>query len=82
MQIAARDVSISTSMPLNTSTQNLIVCRVLNIDNGREPSHALVALGCGTTRLYALVAHKAVQALGLSVEQTVWAQFKSVGLLA
>jgi len=81
LRIAARDVSISTSKPLNTSIQNQIAGRILVIENDRHSSHALVTIGCGKSRLLAQVTRKAVHTLDLSVEQKVWAQIKSVALL-
>lgn len=81
LRIAACDVSISTSQPLNTSIQNLISGRIRAIQNDRQPSHALVTIGCGKTELCARITRKAVLTLNLSVEQTVWAQVKSVALL-
>jgi len=81
LRIAARDVSVSIREPLHTSIQNQIAGRVIAIENGRHPSHALVVIGCGKTQLYARTTRKAVHTLGLSVEQKVWAQIKSVALL-
>ena len=82
LRIAARDVSVSTSKPLNTSIQNQITGLITVIENDRHPSHALVTIGCGKTQLFARVTRKAVHTLGLSVEQKVWAQIKAVALLA
>jgi molybdate transport system ATP-binding protein len=82
LRIAARDVSVSTSKPLNTSIQNQITGLITAIENDRHPSHALVTIGCGKTQLFARVTRKAVHTLGLSVEQKVWAQIKAVALLA
>ncbi len=81
LRIAARDVSISTSKPMNTSIQNQITGRIIAIENDSQPSHALVTIGCGKTQLFARVTRKAVHTLGLSVEQKVWAQVKAVALL-
>ena len=81
LRIAARDVSVSTSKPLNTSIQNQITGLITVIENDRHPSHALVTIGCGKTQLFARVTRKAVHTLGLSVEQKVWVQIKSVALL-
>jgi len=81
LRIAARDVSVSIREPLHTSIQNQIAGRIIAIKNDRHPSHALVIIGCGKTQLYARTTRKAVHTLGLSVEQKVWAQIKSVELL-
>lgn len=82
LRIAARDVSVSTSKPLNTTIQNQITGLITAIENDRHPSHALVTIGCGKTQLFARVTRKAVHTLGLSVEKKVWAQIKAVALLA
>jgi len=82
LRIAAREVSVSTIKPLNTSIQNQITGLITAIENDRHPSHALVTIGCGKTQLFARVTRKAVHTLGLSVEQKVWAQIKAVALLA
>lgn len=82
VRIDARDVSLTTSEPVNTSIQNVLRTRIVSIQDGHEPSHALVTLACDQTMFYALVTHKAVQHLALAVEQVVWAQIKSVALLS
>lgn len=81
MRITARDVSLSTVKPVNTSIQNALLTRIVDICDGHEPSQALVTLSIGQNTLYALVSHKAVHHLALAREQTLWAQFKSVALL-
>ena len=82
LQIAARDVSLSTTKPTHTTIQNALPARIVAIQKGIEPSQAVITLACGEATLFALVTHKAVQALDLAPEATVWAQVKSVALLA
>ncbi len=81
LRVLARDVSLATAEPHNTSIQNLLPCSVQSIAPDRHPSQTLLRLACGETVLLARVTARAVDALNIAPGQAVWAQIKSVALV-
>ena len=81
LRILARDVSISTAEPRQTSIQNQLSCQIEAISGDAHPSQALIRLKCGDVILLARVTKRAVEALGLTPAMRVWAQVKSVALI-
>jgi molybdate transport system ATP-binding protein len=82
IRILARDVSLATSEPQNTSIQNQLLGTIQSITPDAHPSQVMVVLKCGAEEVMARVTKRAVDELGLQVGQTVWAQVKSVALVA
>ena len=82
IRILARDVSLATSEPQNTSIQNQLRGTIQSITPDAHPSQVLVVLKCGAEEVMARVTKRAVDELGLLVGQPVWAQVKSVALVA
>ena len=82
LQVAARDVSLTTTEPSQTSIQNVLPARIIAIQDGVEPSQAVISLDYHHTTLFALVTHKSVDTLALAPGKMVWAQVKSVALLS
>ena len=82
IRILARDVSLAASEPQHTSIQNLLQGVIQSITPDAHPSQVLVVLKCGATEVLARVTQKAVSELGLQVGMPVWAQVKSVALVA
>jgi molybdate transport system ATP-binding protein len=78
----ARDVSLATSEPQHTSIQNLLQGVIQSITPDAHPSQVLMVLKCGEAEVLARVTRKAVSELGLQVGMPVWAQVKSVALVA
>lgn len=81
LRVLARDVSIATQPSGYTSIQNVLPCVVVTIAPDTHPSQAVVQLSCGATPLLARVTRRAVDSLGLSVGQSVWAQVKALALV-
>lgn len=81
LRVLARDVSIATEPPQHSSIQNSIACVVRAMAPDAHPAQVLVQLDCGGVLLLARVTARAVDSLGLSVGQSVWAQVKSVALV-
>ena len=81
LRVLARDVSINVHPATGTSIQNHVPGVVLSITPDHHPSQVLVRVACGPSVLVARVTARAVHELGLSVEQAVWAQVKSVALV-
>jgi molybdate transport system ATP-binding protein len=81
VQIQARDVSITTLQPQQTSIQNLLQCRIHSLANDVQASHCLVRLQCADQILLARITARAAHQLGLQPGQTVWAQLKSAALV-
>jgi molybdate transport system ATP-binding protein len=82
IRILARDVSLATSEPQNTSIQNQLRGSIQSITPDAHPSQVMVVLKCGAEEVLARVTKRAVDELGLQVGQPVWAQVKSVALVA
>jgi molybdate transport system ATP-binding protein len=82
IRILARDVSLATAEPLNTSIQNQLQGVIQSINPDVHPSQVMVVLKCGTEDVLARVTRRAISELGLQVGIPVWAQVKSVALVA
>jgi molybdate transport system ATP-binding protein len=82
IRILARDVSLATAEPLNTSIQNQLQGVIQSITPDAHPSQVMVVLKCGTEDVLARVTRRAISELGLQVGIPVWAQVKSVALVA
>jgi molybdate transport system ATP-binding protein len=78
----ARDVSLATTEPQNTSIQNQLRGHIQSITPDAHPSQVMVVLKCGAEEVLARVTTRAVNELSLQVGQPVWAQVKSVALVA
>ena len=82
IRILARDVSLAISEPTNTSIQNQLRVSIQSITSDPHPSQVMVVLKCGAEEVLARVTNRAVNELALQVGMPVWAQVKSVALVA
>jgi molybdate transport system ATP-binding protein len=82
LRVLARDVSITTLLPQQTSIQNVLPCVVRSMVADVHPSQVLVQLACGEEILLARITARAAMELELEPEKQVWAQVKSVALVA
>ena len=82
IRILARDVSLATAEPRNTSIQNQLQGLIQSITPDAHPSQVMVVLKCGAEEVLARVTRRAISELGLRVGMPVWAQVKSVALVA
>ena len=82
IRILARDVSLTTTEPQNTSIQNQLRGHIQSITPDVHPSQVMVVLRCGAEEVLARVTKRAVDELALQEGQPVWAQVKSVALVA
>jgi len=81
VRVLARDVSIATQEPQQTSIQNLLPCMVQSIVADTHPSQTLVRMDCGGSIVLARITARAVDALQLKAGMAVWAQVKSAALV-
>ncbi|MES2584681.1 MAG: molybdenum ABC transporter ATP-binding protein [Pseudomonadota bacterium] len=81
VRVLARDISVATQEPQQTSIQNLLPCTVQSIVADTHPSQALVRLVCGDSVLLARISARAVDALQLAPGKAVWAQVKAAALV-
>ncbi len=82
LRILARDVSLATAAPQQTSIQNQLPGTVQTVAADRvHPSQALVRLRCGAFVVLSRITAKSVAELGLREGSTVWAQVKSVAII-
>jgi molybdate transport system ATP-binding protein len=73
---------LATSEPQNTSIQNQLLGSIQSITPDAHPSQVMGVLKCGAEEVLARVTKRAVDELALQVGQSVWAQVKSVALVA
>ncbi|MEO7107137.1 MAG: molybdenum ABC transporter ATP-binding protein, partial [Rhodoferax sp.] len=81
VRVLARDVSIATLVPQQTSIQNLLPCVVQAVTEDTHPSQALVRMACGNSVVLARITARAVDALQLTPGMAVWAQVKAAALV-
>jgi molybdate transport system ATP-binding protein len=83
IRILARDVSLATSEPQNTSIiKPTAPVAIQSITPDAHPSQVMVVLKCGAEEVLARVTKRAVSELALQIGMPVWAQVKSVALVA
>lgn len=81
LRILARDVSLQTIEPTQTSIQNHLPVVVEALAPQTHPSQCLVRLRCGQVPLLARLTHKSVHALGLAPGSHAWALVKAVAVI-
>ena len=81
LRILARDVSIATSEPHDTSIQNVLPCVLESLQPDAHASQLLVRLRCGKVFVVARITARAADALQLQPGMPVWAQVKAVALV-
>lgn len=79
VRIAARDVSLTLSMPCQTSILNLLPARIIELADD-APGQVLVRLALEDTVLLARITRKSAHALDLQPGMAVVAQVKSVAV--
>ena len=81
-RVHARDVSLALARAEGTSIANLLPATVTEIAEADTPAHVLVRLDAGSTPLIARITRRSCDHLGVRPGQPLWAQIKSVALLA
>ncbi len=86
LRIAASDVSISRTVPEQSTILNCLVASIVAIEMDARRPHADIVLALGTdgagSRVAARITRKSLETLALAVGDTVYAQIKSVALSA
>lgn len=82
IKVQARDVSLSLEPAAQSSILNVLPATVVEIVPTENPAHLLVKLDVAGTLLLARITRYSHDHLGLQTGQAVWAQIKSVALLA
>jgi len=82
VKVQARDVSLSLEPPQHSSILNLLPVTVHSQTAADNPAHVLVRLDLHGTPLLARITRYSRDQLGLHDGQRLWAQIKSVALLA
>ena len=81
LRVLARDVSIATDEPHDTSIQNHLPCTIESSAPDVHPSQVLVRVRVGPSVLLARITARAFDALSLQPGSRAWLQVKSVALL-
>jgi molybdate transport system ATP-binding protein len=82
VKIKARDVSLSLDKAHDTSLLNLLPARVEHWLELENQAQMLVGLRVGDERMIARITRYSFDRLGIHAQQALWAQVKSVSLLA
>jgi molybdate transport system ATP-binding protein len=86
LRIAASDVSLAKTAPGDSTILNCLPARIASIEGSPDAPQANVILTVGTgedgDRIVARITRKSLTTLGLSVGASVFAQIKSVALIA
>ncbi len=83
LRLLARDISLTLKPQTESSILNIISVRILEIYQPQTPSsQVLIRLDAGGESLLARVTRKSLETLGLCEDQQVYAQVKSVAVLA
>jgi molybdate transport system ATP-binding protein len=80
LRVEARDVSIALSPPRQTSINNIMAARIVDLHDDRDRSQQLVRLESGGQMLLSRITRRSVTQLGLQPGMQVHAQVKSVAL--
>ncbi|MBD2840214.1 molybdenum ABC transporter ATP-binding protein [Pseudomonas sp. JM0905a] len=81
-RVLARDVSLSLEKQRDSSILNLLPARVVEEFPAANPAHVLVRLDVDGAPMLARITRFSRDQLGLYPGQSIWAQIKSVALLA
>ncbi|MBC7684567.1 MAG: molybdenum ABC transporter ATP-binding protein [Bdellovibrionales bacterium] len=82
LRILARDVSLAMSPPTDSSILNQVSAKVVSAAPADNAAHVIVTLDAGGTPLLARVTRRSYDQLGLEPGTPLWAQVKTVALLA
>ena len=82
LRVLARDVSLAIQEPQGVSVQNVVQGLVESLTEGEHPSHMMVAVRCGDTRLLSRITRRAAHELALRPGVSVWAMIKAVAVVA
>lgn len=80
LRIQARDVSLATEKPANTSILNIIETTVSDLSNN-SPGEVIVVLDAKGTRLLSKITSKSANILKLSKGKSVYAQVKGIAVI-
>jgi len=80
LRVEARDVSIALSPPRQTSINNIMAARIVDLHDDRDRSQQLVRLESGGQMLLSRITRRSVTQLALQPGMQVHAQVKSVAL--
>jgi molybdate transport system ATP-binding protein len=81
LRVLAKDVSIATGEPRDTSIQNHLPCTIESSAPDVHPSQVLVRVAVGASALVARITARSFEALDLRPGRSAWVQVKSVALL-
>ena len=81
-KVQARDVSLALERPVQSSIVNVLPVTIAHFAAADNSAHVLVSLDMQGTTLLARITRYSQAQLGLQAGQQLWAQIKSVALLA
>lgn len=81
LKVEAKDISITLTLPENSSILNIVACKITDIICIPETGQSRVFLQFNNTQLEALISDYSKNKLNLQIEQPVFAQIKAVSLV-
>lgn len=81
LRVLARDVSLATREPADTTILNHLQGVITGIADEEHPAQCLVRVACGDSYLLARVTRRSLASLELAVGRPVWVQVKSVAII-
>ncbi len=82
VRVLARDVSLTLTQPEQTSISNILPARIVGIAEDRDQAQLQVQLDLAGSRLLSRITRRSAASLGIGVGMEVFAQVKSVALMA
>src|SRR5690606_42059424 len=82
VRVMARDVSLTLTHTDQTSISNILPAHIVGITEDRDPAKLLVQLDLAGSRLLSRITRRSAASLGIGVGMEVFAQVKSVALMA
>jgi len=80
LNIAAKDVSVATSTPTNTSVLNILSGQLTEISTTETSSKAILKVAVEARYLYAEISLKSLHRLSLKEGDTIWLQIKTIAV--
>lgn len=81
LRVLARDVSLTIEEPKNTTIQNQMPCRLIEILPTAHPAQIIVKLSIANQQILSRITRRSYEQLKLSIGQNIWLQVKTVAVI-
>jgi molybdate transport system ATP-binding protein len=80
LNIAAKDVSVATSKPTDTSVLNILAGQLTEISTTDTSSKAILKVAVESSNLFAEISLKSLDKLSLNIDDNIWLQIKTIAV--